>query len=79
MAKFLFVDFSPNIPKISPIKATKGTTTPTIKVIKGANGISISGGDGTKRTIINIIIKPPLTIPNTNEAIAFPFGSGLDC
>jgi hypothetical protein len=79
MAKFLFVDLRLNIPKISPIKATNGTTPPTIKVIKGANGISISGGDGIKRTIINIIIKPPLIIPNTNEAIALPFGSGLGC
>ncbi len=79
MAKFLFMDFKPWIPRIKPIIAKKGNITPRIKAIRGTNGISIIAGDIKRPIKGNIIIEPPVIIPKIRERIAFIFGSGLNC
>lgn len=79
MAKFRFVDLKLIIPKSKPMILMKGRTG---KKISGKGGIGIIGNLMPKRstaTKINTVITfgVPLIIPNTNEIIAFPFGSDL--
>lgn len=74
MAKFLFVDFRPSIPKINPIKPEIGIN--HFMIIP--NKIIIDGpGAKTKRgsTAIPMIIKISVIIPNIKEASAFVFES----
>lgn len=63
IAKFLFLDFKPSIPNITPIIAMNGVPINEI----ASNGVPI------------IVIVIMLTMPNINEAIAFPLGSDLIC
>lgn len=79
MAKFRLVDLKLRIPRIKPIKLNKGVTIKIIKRVIWRN----SGNTGAKRRDGNIkylvIIGTKLTIPKTNEAMAFPSREDLNC
>ena len=74
MAKFLFVDFRPNIPNTKPIKITKGSEKTMFKKGEGDIGFIPKAKNklGNKPN-------PTLIPPNTKDTTAFPFGSDLDC
>ena len=77
MAKFLFVDFRPVIPKINPIKLKTGINQVTIMANK-----SNTDGPGAKAkrgNTIRITIKIPVRTPAIKEVVAFPFGSDFVC
>jgi len=76
MAKFLFVDLRPRMPRINPIIA--GIPKRKITLIKKIGTAGYIRRSNSKNTA-NIIVKGPLKIPQIKEMMAFVFEFNLDC